>query len=1310
MQRTLLILSLALMGINIFSQQSISVRIANIEDDLEEYLAGANQTKTPGNMDLGSSDLELGMESAGNMDPQYIGLRFLNIAIPAGSLITKAYLQFTVDNTNKNTDPCNLSIHAERSLNAAAFNSAEAFNLSKRPTFGDSVLWNIRSGSWATIGEKSTDQRSVDISKLIQEIVNQNGWNSGNAAAIFIKGSGLREAESFDGSAPDAPLLYIEFIPVQTFSQRINTAEDDIEEYLPGANQTKTPGSMDLGSSDLELGMESAGNMDPQYVGMRFNGIQIPKGSLIQSAYLQFTVDNTNKNTDPSNLSIWAENSPNAAAFNSADPFNLTKRPVFSDSVVWNIPDGSWKTIGEKGLDQQSSNIAQLIQNIVNQDSWAANNSLALFIKGNSLKEAESYDGSAADAPLLVIQYIALGNYSTSIQSVEDDLEEYLPGPNQTKTPGSMDVGSSDLELGMESAGNMDPQYVGMRFANVQLPKGTLVKNAYLQFTVDNTNKNTDPSNLTIWAENTGNAAAFNAAVMFNLSSRPVFADSITWNIPDGSWKTIGEKGNDQRSANIAGLLNSIFAQDDWTSGNALSLFIKGNGLKEAESYDGSAPDAPKLLIEYFQSSKPTLAVTPYPVKRKSEWAYYDKAVSPMGDWTNITFDDLSWDFGAAPLGFGDPFIVTKLSFGPDPNNKYNTAYFRKKIEITDTASLGNQVEFNLRVDDGAIVYVNGIEVFRTNMPSGSVDYNTKAVNRITGHDESYYYVFDVPKSVFQNGINQIAAEVHQWGPITSDLSFDLEINNSLYNSNPTDLGCTDPNDKHIACFTSLLARSQDQLVEVPASHTFQVLFGAFDSYKGTTGSFSTNFDFTGYVPVNGSSTLGYLSVNHETVPGGVSIADIRYDLTSKLWQVDASGPVDFSPVVSTATNCSGTVTPWNTVITCEEIYSPTNQDANADGYVDWGWNVEIDPVTRMVKDYGNGKAKLWAMGRMSHENLVVLNDKRTAYQGEDASDGSVYKFIADKESDLSSGKLYVLKLNQGMSGGEPVSPLGEWLLVPNTTKDEQNNVKTWAIQNGATVFPGVEDVEISPLDGKVYFAVKGAGRVYRFKDDGNTVSAFETFAGNRSYRMNSNGRMVSEPWAQGNDNLTFDDRGNLWVLQDGGNNYVWVIRPDHTQAAPKVEIFMQSPFGSEPTGMTFTPDYKYMFISIQEPAPSNQLTQKDATGRNIQFNRSTTLVVARKDFLGNPTGTKETKESKFKLEIAPNPFKKTANLKIQFIESAVFSYEIMDFQGRTIVSSNLEKLDSGSHKFKIEIAEPGTYLLKVSVNGQIESRVIRTF
>jgi len=91
-----------------------------------------------------------------------------------------------------------------------------------------------------------------------------------------------------------------------------------------------------------------------------------------------------------------------------------------------------------------------------------------------------------------------------------------------------------------------------------------------------------------------------------------------------------------------------------------------------------------------------------------------------------------------------------------------------------------------------------------------------------------------------------------------------------------------------------------------------------------------------------------------------------------------------------------------------------------------------------------------------------------------------------------------------------------------------------------------------------------------------------------------------------------------LKVCQDGGNNYIWVVKAGHTQASPKVEIFGISPIGSEPTGLTFSPDYKYMFLSIQHPSSGNNSSSLlDAAGNEVFFNEDISIVMAKSENLG---------------------------------------------------------------------------------------------
>ena len=651
--------------------------------------------------------------------------------------------------------------------------------------------------------------------------------------------------------------------------------------------------------------------------------------------------------------------------------------------------------------------------------------------------------------------------------------------------------------------------------------------------------------------------------------------------------------------------------ENDYDNFLVSGLLVDGVNIIAVEVHQTSGSSSDMGFDLTVEDSNTIVIPATFPLTQGASWSYLDNGSDQTNTtWNQAGFDFSSWSNGAAPLGYNNP-VVTNLSFGPDANNKFITSYFIKELDV-DVNTITDDVVFGLLRDDGAIVYVNGQEVIRDNMPAGVIDYLTHSSTIVSGADEGVYYIHRVPKSFFQNGINTIAVELHNRDGQSSDLSFDMFIENDSvtvtpYNCQPGDIGC----------FTSIVPTGQTSNMIYPTAHRFQMLFKQGEQYTDGSGTVPGNNDFTGYVPATaGSSTNGFVSVNHETTPGGVSIVDVTFDAASNLWVKNATSRVDLynNALVTTTRNCSGGTTPWGTIITAEE--STNGGDVNADGYQDVGWLVEIDPVTRMVKDYGNGQEKLWAMGRMNHENVVVSNDRITAYYGEDGGTDAVYKFVANTPGDLSSGTVYALVLDAPLVGNDPTSTTASWVLVPNTTPAERNDIRNAAAALGATNFNGVEDCEINPVTGEIFFTSKGKGRTYKFTDNGTTVSGFETYVGGRSYDITTANGVFTESWGGGNDNLTFDDKGNLWVLQDGGNNYIWVVRPGHTQANPQVELFASMPVGSEPTGLTFTPDFKYGFFSVQHPSGSNS-PQIDATFNNVVFDKSSTIVFAVSENLG---------------------------------------------------------------------------------------------
>lgn len=257
---------------------------------------------------------------------------------------------------------------------------------------------------------------------------------------------------------------------------QVSAPEDDMEERI-------LTGAMDATSSDLELGSEEPNGSVPQLVGVRFRNITIPKGAYIVSARIVFTVDATDKNADPSVVSIKAQSADNPDAFNGSAMFNISARPTSSDSVVWNIPAGSWTTVGAAGADQTTPNIRSLVQTLVNRDGWASGNAMVFIMRGTGTREAESYDGMPAGAAKLIIDYVeSTTTFMAQVSAAEDDLEERI-------LTGSMDAGSSDLELGSEERDGSVPQLVGVRFRNITIPQGATILDARIIFQVDNTNK-----------------------------------------------------------------------------------------------------------------------------------------------------------------------------------------------------------------------------------------------------------------------------------------------------------------------------------------------------------------------------------------------------------------------------------------------------------------------------------------------------------------------------------------------------------------------------------------------------------------------------------------------------------------------------------------------------------------------------------------------------------------------------------------------------------------------------------------------------
>ncbi len=366
---------------------------------------------------------------------------------------------------------------------------------------------------------------------------------------------------------------------------RIATSTDDAEEAESGA--------MYLDSTDLETVYDSYQSAGDQTVGMRFQSLGIPAGSVIHAAYVQFQVDETNSST--TSLTIRGEATDDAASF-SAAPQDISSRPTTAAAVSWSPP--GWNTVGEAGPNQQTPGLSAVIQEVVDRTGWTSSSSLALIVSGTGYRTAESFDGDPTAAPLLHIEYSTDANHiNVRVASSADDAEE--------AESGGMYLNSTDLELVYDDFDSAGDQLIGLRFPSLGIPAGALIDAAHVQFQVDETSS--EPTSLTIRGEASDDAASFTAATG-DISSRAATAASVFWAPP--AWDTVGQAGAAQRTPDLSAVIQEIVDRTGWDGASSLVLVVDGTGRRPAESYDGDPAAAPRLSVEYSTiGNRPPIAV-----------------------------------------------------------------------------------------------------------------------------------------------------------------------------------------------------------------------------------------------------------------------------------------------------------------------------------------------------------------------------------------------------------------------------------------------------------------------------------------------------------------------------------------------------------------------------------------------------------------------------------------------------------------------------------------------------------------------------
>lgn len=334
------------------------------------------------------------------------------------------------------------------------------------------------------------------------------------------------------------------------------------------------------------------------------------------------------------------------------------------------------------------------------------------------------------------------------------------------------------------------------------------------------------------------------------------------------------------------------------------------------------------------------------------------------------------------------------------------------------------------------------------------------------------------------------------------------------------------------------------------------------------------------------------------------------------------------------------------------------------------GWVVEIDPF-----DPDSTPVKRTALGRFKHENaaLAQTNDGRAVvYMGDDERGEFIYKFVSRERINhrnakanrnlLDHGTLYVARFDAGDGNPDHPKGKGQWIelthgkngLDASSGFADQAQVlihaRLAASAVGATRMDRPEWIVVSPKDGQVYCTLTNNskrgeegqpvggpnpraknvyGQILRWRTDRDD-HASKTFswdlfvvAGNPTVHAGTpkagSSNINAQNMFNSPDGLGFDKGGRLWIQTDGdssntgdfagmGNNQMLCADPD----SGEIRRFMVGPVGCEVTVISFSPDYKAMFVGIQHPGENGGSTfpEHQPNGKP----RSSVMVITRED------------------------------------------------------------------------------------------------
>ncbi len=602
-----------------YTSAAVEVRVSAYDDDAEE--------QNDGNINLASVDLDLF-----NSGDQAVGIRFQDVVVPQGALITNAYIEFVA--AESNTRKTDIVIEGQASDDARAFTSSDSDIAGPgRPTTDGRVEWNnVR--SWST-GQK---YQTPALTSLVQEIVGRPGWSSGNSMALILtKDTGSRVAMSYDGDSSKSPLLRIEY------------SKDALPHITVDKNQLGATSFEGSNAAEDSITITNTGGAamtytiadDTDWITCSSGGGALAEGgsvtvsvSYTTSALSPGTHDATITVSDPNAWNSPVEILVSVTVHALPESSSCGHVPVYTENLATPAililldVSGSMDNLMDVSSGQENPetpDLKDIVKEIIDRPGWASGNAMAFIITGSGHRRAKTYNRSSGSAPLLHVEY----NDGTENHEIDIRVSDGNDDAEQ-RSGGGMSVNGNILNM-------MDGQAaIGIRFQDVTIPNGAAITNAYIEFVIDGSND--EATSLRVYGQDFDNPPAFSGADN-DISNRAETSASVAWDEIE-EWRGVTRQQRIQIGKDVIAELVKDTAIS-WGFGS----WSTGSGYVESIDYtkihEGCKPHSEAHLqaLQDAISARTPLSYTPLAPSMMAAIKYFDGDKEDEADDSFVSVD-----------------------------------------------------------------------------------------------------------------------------------------------------------------------------------------------------------------------------------------------------------------------------------------------------------------------------------------------------------------------------------------------------------------------------------------------------------------------------------------------------------------------------------------------------------------------------------------------------------------------------------------------------------------------------------------------